>query len=410
MATKALLAHPGTQYSHQLARQLFRLGYLHEFWTGLAMASDSFSGKVAQSLLPPSVKRKLANRTLSGLPSRYVRTMPTLELKALNKTRKGNGANAIFYERNKTFQEQIPTSSLRAASLVIGFDTSSWVLAERVDKLGKPFVLDQTIAHPQVNQETARRLAKLFPDWNTTLEDKPGHLLACESKEHQLATKVIAASSYTRQSLVENGVAPEKIVVNPYGVDLDSFCPPAQPRRRQPLRFLFVGSISARKGVPLLIKAWEELGLKRAELWLVGPISPKERSLIPDLPGLRVKGKYPLEELPEVLKQCDVLVFPSYCEGFALVLLEALATGLPIITTEATAGPDLITHGVEGLLIPSGDQQGLCDSMKFFVQNESKLDQMSTAARRTAERFSWDSYGDRWRSILSGIDRSESAA
>src|SRR5205085_12517328 len=113
------------------------------------------------------------------------------------------------------------------------------------------------------------------------------------------------------------------------------------------------------KGIPLLIEAWKALALKGSELWLVGPIGERERKLIPELPGLCVKGKYPFEELPDLMRQCDVLVFPSYCDGFALVLLEALASGMPIISTEATAAPDLIEDGVEGFLIQSGDLDAL---------------------------------------------------
>jgi glycosyltransferase involved in cell wall biosynthesis len=104
--------------------------------------------------------------------------------------------------------------------------------------------------------------------------------------------------------------------------------------------------------------------------------------------------------LPELLRQCDVLVFPSYCEGFALVLLEALASGMPIITTEATAGPDLIEDGVEGRIVPSGDVDALCAAMQSMALETDELESMSQAARRTAERFSWDAYGDRWQQIL----------
>jgi glycosyltransferase involved in cell wall biosynthesis len=218
-----------------------------------------------------------------------------------------------------------------------------------------------------------------------------------------LATRIVVASSYTKQTLVAHGVPVERIVVNPYGVDLDSFVPPKAPRSRQPLRFLFLGAISARKGVPLLVEAWRTLALSNAELWLVGSIEHHQRALIPDLPGLNVMGKFPFEQLPDLLRRCDVLVFPSYCEGFALVLLEALASGMPIITTEATAGPDLIGDKREGLLIPSGNIDALREAIKYFLDQPDRLEEMSLAARACAERFSWDSYGDRWQRILEEV-------
>jgi glycosyltransferase involved in cell wall biosynthesis len=101
-----------------------------------------------------------------------------------------------------------------------------------------------------------------------------------------------------------------------------------------------------------------------------------------------------------LLGQCDVLVLPSYFEGLALVQLEALAAGLPIIATEATGAPDLITDGVEGYIIPTGDGDALRDAMQKFISSPEKAARMSQAARHCAERYSWDAYGERWMGIL----------
>ncbi|HEY0404986.1 MAG TPA: glycosyltransferase family 4 protein [Pyrinomonadaceae bacterium] len=395
-----LLAHPGTQYSHQLARQLVRYDSLYQFWTGFALATSGLVGRVVSNYAPTEWRRKIANRVVSGIPARSLHTMPVIELKALNRLRQGESPQRVFHERNLAFQERIPAASLNNASAIIGFDTSSWLLAERAEKMGKPYFLDQSISHPLFNQQIMERVARIFPDWQEEIEARLPEVLACEQREHQLATRIIAASSFSKQTLIAQGVAADKITVNPYGVDLELFYPPPTPRARQPVRFLFVGSISARKGVPLLVEAWRKMKLENAELWFVGPASERERALIPELPGLRFIGKRPHQELPDLLRQCDVLVFPSYCEGFGLVLLEALASGMPIITTEATAGPDLIEDGIEGYLIPSGNLDALSAAMRDCASEPERLESMALAARRSAERFSWDAYGERWQQIL----------
>ncbi len=400
MSHMVLLAHPGTQYSHQTARQLVRHDALYEFWTGFAVARDTWSTRLVETLLPAAQRKKIANRIIAGVPDERLRTMPLLEWKAIRGLRNGGSPQQVLHLRNQKFQEGIPNKSIANAAAVIGYDTSSWIIADKTVRQGKPFFLDQSIAHPLANEAAAEEVARRFPDWATTLEKRLPEVLASENLEHKLATRIVVASSYTKRTLVSQGVAPEKILLNPYGVDLKSFHPPSEPRSRGALRFLFLGSVSARKGVPLLLEAWRSLGLKDSELWVVGPTTSKERTLIPELPGLKVLGKWPFEDLPNLLRQCDVLVFPSYCEGFALVLLEALASGMPIITTEATAGPDLIDEGVEGFIIPSGDLEALRGSMQFFVDHPNQLADMSVAARRRAENFSWDSYGDRWQQIL----------
>jgi glycosyltransferase involved in cell wall biosynthesis len=365
------------------------------------MASEAWSTQALQTWLPAQLNRKIANRITHGIPPKLIRTIPTIEWKSLRQLKQGLSSQAVFHEKNKAFQKRVPQESLQSAGSVIGFDTSSWILAARAEKISKPFLLDQSIAHPIVKETVLRGVSARHPEWREELEERLPMVLKSENLEHKLASKIVVASTYTKQTLISQGVASSKIIINPYGVDLQKFNSTTVRRVDGcQLRFLFLGAVSARKGVPLLIEAWKELALKDSELWLVGPVSERERKLIPDLPGLHIKGKYPFEELPDLMRQCDVLVFPSYCEGFALVLLEALASGMPIISTEATAAPDLIEDGTEGLLIQSGDLDALCRAMKYYADNPDKLKSMGAAARHCAERFSWDNYGDRWQQIL----------
>jgi glycosyltransferase involved in cell wall biosynthesis len=390
--SKILLAHPGTQYSHQLARQLVRNELLYQFWTGFALSANSRVTHMMRRLVPNSLSRKVTNRIVHDVPRKVLRTLPLVEWRALQKIKRGISEQQVFLERNKVFQERIPSTSLRDAAAVIGFDTSSWLLAARAQEIGRPFFLDQSISHPLTNDSILQDVGRRFPHWRNGFEPRLPQLLEHEKQEYELAKRIVVASSFTKRTLVSHGVKADKILVNPYGVDLQSFHPSTLPREATPFRFLFLGSISARKGVPLLIEAWRSLSLTQSELWLVGPVSTQTRKLIPDVPGLKLVGKLPHEELPRLMRQCDALVFPSYCEGFGLVLLEALASGLPIITTEATAGPDLITDGVEGRLVRSGDLEELCEAMRWFVESPTEIQKMSVAARQCAERFSWDAY------------------
>lgn len=396
-----LLIHPGTQYSYQLAKQLVRHNKLREFWTGFALAEYAWSTRAIETVLPISLKRKIANRIVHDVPARLLRTKPFIGLKAVYQVNRGISPQAVFNNINGQFQRKIPVSAIKEASAVIGFDTASWLIAEKAKIFGKPFFLDQSISHPITNELVLRGVIQRFPAWQEDVEARLPAVLNAENQEHALATKIVTASSYTKHSLISQGVEASKILVNPYGVDLQKFHAGGERRAMQHMpRFIFVGSVSARKGVPLLVDAWRTLGLANCELWLVGPVTSQVRSLIPLLPGLRILGKFPHKELPNLFRQGDVFVFPSYCEGFGLVLLEALASGLPIITTEATAGPDLIRDGVEGFIVPSGNLEQLCRAMKYFINNPDKLSAMSVAARHCAERFSWDAYGDRWNKLL----------
>jgi alpha-maltose-1-phosphate synthase len=396
---KVLLAHPGTQHSFILASQLHQRNLLSEFWTCFGLAGDGGFAK-ALKLLPSSIRQRFDNRIVPDLPSRKLRTLPWLERKALRQLSQGLEAEKVMLERNSRFQESIANASIENVDVVIGFDTSSWLLVDRASRAGKKFVLDQTTSHPQAGRAAWNRACEDSPEWRENAPVALESMLANQNIEHEGADLIVAASSFARETLIANGVAPAKVRVNPYGVDLHRFHPDSKSAAR-PMRFVFVGAMTARKGVPTLLAAWKKLQPKDAELWLVGEVSESVRKLIPDLRGLKTVGRKSRTELPELLRSCDVFVLPSYCEGFGLVLLEAMASGLPVLTTTATAAPDIVTEGRDGFIIESGDLDALVNKMEFCLKNRDRITEMGAAARATAERFSWDAYDDRWKGILS---------
>jgi glycosyltransferase involved in cell wall biosynthesis len=332
--------------------------------------------------------------------------MAPIEADAVVRMRFGREPQFVMHQRNQKFQRAISQADIADCDLVIGFDTSSDILGDRAADAGKPLILDQTIAHPRSKTRVYEEIRQQFPDWSADLEIRDTTISASEDSEHRKASRIVVASSFTKTTLIDNGVAAEKIVLNPYGVNLERFSAITRTRRNdRPFRFVFAGLVCARKGIPLLRAAWKALNARHAELWLVGPVSSVAAMHLRGDNKLKVFGKVPNSELSQILSQADVFVFPSYFEGFALVLLEAMACHLPIITTTATAGPDILTDGLDGWIIAPGNCELLTEKMQFCVENPAQLAAMGNCARETAERFSWNSYGDRWAKILREYDR-----
>ncbi|MET0394944.1 MAG: glycosyltransferase family 4 protein [Chitinophagaceae bacterium] len=396
---KVLVAHPGTQYSHQLVKQLEQRGLLYRFYTGFAMAQGSRLHRLF-SLLPQRVQKKLSNRIITGVPAHKVRPIMLPEAKSLYKLSKGASSEAVFYERNKKFQEAIPDSALKACDVVIGFDTSSWILQQRCRALGKKFILDVSIAHPLSKRAIYAQIAAAYPDWKFALKDKSDQLVAIEQQEMEQADVIAVASSFSRHTLIENNVSPSKIAVNGYGVHAGDFLP-AEKQQGGPVKFVFVGLVDARKGIPLLLDAWEGTRHAGASLTLIGPVETGIRELIATrYPGVIVKGKLPFAELKKELPLYDAMVFPSYFEGFGLVVPEAMACGLPVITTSATCGPDVMEDGVEGRVIPAGNIDRLRQALQEFIDNRDRLGEMSRHARAKALQHTWEAYGARWEQLI----------
>ena len=399
---RVLLAHPGTQYSFRLAVELQRKAALSAFHTGFAFCADGWANR-AWRALPSGWQKRVANRRIDGLPTQQLHCHPVGELRALLRLRKGGDPQVVIHQRNAKFQRAIPDSAIASAQAVIGFDTSSWILAERCAQHGVPLILMQTTWHPDAKIEVYEQVKRRFPGWVEGIQERPKQVRTAEAREHEEAKLIVVASSYTRQSLINHGVAAAKICVNPYGVDCSRFSMGDHDQSRK-LRFVFVGAVNAFKGVPLLLEAWQHLATQQAELWLVGPAPFETLKRLPKLPGLRYIGRLPRAELSTVLRQCDVLVFPSYYEGFGKVILEAMACGLPVLTTTATAGQDIISQGQDGWTIVPGSVEQLIETMGTCLANRKMIRRMGESARATAERFTWAEYGRRWIHILSTLD------
>jgi starch synthase len=398
---KVLLIHPGTQYSYQLAQQLSRIRYLLYFITGIAIVYKSFKYRVLK-FLPVAIRRIFSNRIIYNIATNELKTIPLPEVKALLRIKRKGFAEDVFFLRNKEFQQVLPDKILHRANIVIGFDTSSWIIANRCRKLGKKFILDVSIAHSLEKNRTYEYIREQYPDWAFTAEIKNQDYLQLEQYELKVADAIVVASLFTKKTLMANGIDGDKIFINPYGVDLHRFQVKSSFVTKKTIRFLFVGLLDARKGLPLLLSIWRKFSNEQVELSLVGPVSEEIREQVEryNFKNVTIVGKLPHIELPKVFHEHDVFIFPSFFEGFGLVILEAMASGLPVITTNATCGPDIIENGKEGFVVEAGDGVNLESTIRHFIDNTGSIKEMGLLARRKAEQYSWDAYGNRWKEII----------
>lgn len=194
-------------------------------------------------------------------------------------------------------------------------------------------------------------------------------------------------SNYVADTLAECGIERQRIFLIPFGVDVDRF-KPAERSTDSPLRVAFTGQLTRRKGVPQLLAAWKNLAPANAELHLYGRVYPEVANDIQAAAdNVHVHGFVDLEhELP----QNHLYVLPSYREGSAKSIYEALASGLPVITT-AEAG-SVIRDGVEGYIIPAGEVAVLSDRLRTLLTDNALRARMGIAARRRAEEYTWERY------------------
>ena len=388
-----MLAHFG-QSAPRLANILATRGALHRYWTGFAFPDGGPEASLAR-MLPGRRARRLERRMVPGLTRDVLRVRPLTELCGLAWLLAGRDYDSTMYARNALLQRAVDPGDIRAADVVVGYDTCSWILARKAHDAGRPFILVQSTVHSLTKNDLYPRIRDEHPEWFEDVRSKRPEHLEIEQAEHLLADCIVTSSNYSRSTLVANGVDPAKVTVVPYGVDAAMFAPASSRSSNRPFRFVYTGLVNARKGAHVLLDAWRRVRRSDDELWLVGTVSDSASVMLQDVPGLTLLGHRPQSELPALLSQCDAFVFPSLFEGFGMVILEALAMGLPVIATQETVAPDLDDGSGAIKLVPGGNVEALAAAMAA-ARTEWASGGMQSAARAIAEHHSWNRYGDAW--------------
>jgi len=273
----------------------------------------------------------------------------------------------------------------------------------RAKQLGMATVVERASSHPSLQYQLLR---EEYQYWNVPLK-LPMWNYSRSLREIEEADYVTVPSAFVRQSMIKAGVAEKKLLEIPFGVDLEQFLP-GQQSTSHPFRLVFAGQVSIRKGVPYLLEAWRRLGWTDAELWIIGAVTPDFATLRDrwsQLPG--VQSIAHSSNLPQLFQQSDVFVFPSIEEGSALVTYEALASGLPVVTT-LNAG-SIVRDGQEGFIVPIRNIEVLCSRLEQLRSNDQLRIQMARAARELVKQFTWEKYQFRLVSAYQHVLRSKAS-
>ena len=273
---------------------------------------------------------------------------------------------------------------------------SAWEPFGLAERIGAVKVLDASNSHPTSFYGFWQRELDIWnPNASVTVTRK---IFAQANREIHRADVILCASTYVRDSMLYNGVPNSKLAVNPFGVDLKLFVRreqlPARPR------FLFVGSLTLRKGLQYLIPAFEQLKQvhANAELILCGPhchadfapLYHRWRHLFTHQEGL------PHPELAKLMRTCTAFVFPSVEEGFARVIAEAMGAGLPVIATHNSGATTVVEDGKQGLIVPPCSTEHVYLAMRRMIEQPDLCEALGqAAAAKMATEGSWSCYARR---------------
>jgi glycosyltransferase involved in cell wall biosynthesis len=202
------------------------------------------------------------------------------------------------------------------------------------------------------------------------------------SKSFDQIDLFIALTEFSRQKFIQSGLPANRIVVKPNFVDPD---PGFSDNRDNSM--LFVGRLSSEKGIATLLNAWRRLG-RRVPLRIIGdgPMSQDVRAAMAEVPDIQWLGQRSHFDVIEEMKTAYMLMFPSiWFEGFGLTLVEAYATGLPVIASNIGTMQHLVEDGEIGRHFEAGNADDLADKVRWCLDNPQAIAEMREKARKRFE-------------------------
>jgi len=380
---------PGARHHYAVPAVLAGTGCLAAFYTDIHAEHrplQVLARWLPNGLRPLPLQRLLGRRLPTGLPRRLVRDQPLATL-----CRRDSAAPLLQRALRERFAgaEAVYTNFVHN-DLDAVRQAKAWglkVLHEQfLDPAAGQLLLDEQRRYPGIERgglgeaTVARDLSRSLEKWS-------------------LCDRVLVPSAACLESAVSLGCDPARLRIVPYGVPEQWLALEPDP---QPGQVLMVGQVGLRKGSHVLAAACRLLEAKGLpfECRVVGPQLVNVSD--PLFLGPTYLGAIPRSQIQQEFRRADLFVLPTLAEGMALSALEAMASGLPVITTPQCGS--VIRDGIEGFLVPIRDAETLADRIEQLLADRALRNSMAAAARQRAQEYSWARYGERLLAALGTID------
>lgn len=399
---KMIISHPtSNQFNRSVLNGLLENKMLAEYHTSVALFPGSILDQLGRSLAFSDLKRRSFQPELRD----FTKSSPFFELGRMMAGKLGFSSfthhetglfcvDAVYQQLDKKVSSRLKKAQRKGAHSVYAYEDGALHTFRKAQQLGLKCFYDLPIGYWRNAHRLLQRERELWPEWSSTLTGLKDSEKKLERKDEELALadKIFVASRFTASTLNDypGKLAPVEII--PYGF------PPVVKKRvykslSGPLKLLFVGGLSQRKGIANLFTAVKPLD-HRVKLTVVGKKTSEScAALEVELQRHTWIESLPHTDILKLMRQHDVLVFPSLFEGFGMVITEAMSQGTPVITTNRTAGPDFIEHGKNGWLVEAGSTEALRTSIEELVEKPELIAEVGRQAMETARLRPWEVYG-----------------
>ncbi|MFT5240217.1 MAG: hypothetical protein ACI9OU_001325 [Candidatus Promineifilaceae bacterium] len=304
---------------------------------------------------------------------------------------------AAYLSTDAAFAQRVAALDLPPHDVFFGFSYASLEAMAVAKAKGKLVLLDQIDpGPPEARLVQAER--KAWPNYALPMTHAPAAYYDRLRQEWNLADAILVNSEWTRDLIVEEGVDPKKIDILPL-----AYAPPNQrPEQHQPhdgpLRVLWLGTVTLRKGISYLVEAAKRFAPSDIEITVAGRIDISAAAIAQAPACIRWVGPIPRPQTEALYRAADVFVLPTVSDGFALTQLEALAQGVPVIVTPNCAR--IVEEGRTGFVVPARDVTALAEALAHCRDHANDLAAMAPACIDRANAFSHETYAQRLLEII----------
>lgn len=393
-----LLAHPGAgPFVRATVEAFAEAGILERFATTVIDDPDSAWQRVVRRVGGSRMKALIARREPPNVPRARIATRPALELLRTLSARIDRSrvvTDFVWDVMTHDFDRWASRLITDGTRAVYGYEYNCLALFASAKKRGVRTILEVPCAEHEYVSDLIIAAERAAGASDSAYARRAARLRSVRTarrrQELELADLVIANSQHTVSSYVAVGLPTSKFIVVPLGA------PPIRESLREtttgPLRLVWAGTLSARKGFFVLLDAlsgWNAEGLQ-LDIYGSRDVAPADIGRLPT--WARWHGPVSQEQLFEALGTADVLVQPSISDAFAMTVTEALAHGVPVITTSATGASSFIRDGLNGFVVDPGDAQQLAERIRWFSEHREAIPAMRAASRESAAAWQWTDY------------------
>ena len=402
---KIIVAHEGKQHSFRTAEALLQKGYLFKYITTIYDKPHSLT-RMVKWLLRGDAKKKCASHRTETLPDdmvvQYCEGIGLLRL-FLSKIPFLYKYFPHYYDwLHDSFGKKVAEFAIKNnVDAVIMYDTNAnecWkILKERAPQIKR--IQDVSIANRLFMKENF--IKDMEQTHDASIKEEQIYLWNennCKRflEEINDSQYFLIASNVVKRSMMFSGVKEEQMFMAPYGVDCSKFNFVQKQPLKLPLKLVYVGQVTYRKGIHHLLKVMDRFSENDVELYLAGGYSETTPFVqeYKNRRNIHFLGFVTRDVLASLYQKSDVFVFPTLGEGYGMVILEALSCGVPCIVSDLAGGDDAIIEGYNGFKFKAGDDDDLYNKILWFMNHPEILPEMSLNSRKSVENQTWQSYYD----------------